>query len=350
MFVPKPTQRVLAVRTIEVHAADVARRVRFDGRVIAAPTALLSMHSVRGGRVSAAGDSFPHVGMKVRRGQLLAVVTPTINAADATTIAATIAEIEQQIATTAQRLRRLTTLAARAAAPEAQVRDLETDLQSLQQRLARVRGQAAATEQLVAEADGVIAAVNVRAGGVVDPNQTVLQILKDGQVWVEARDVAGRDLAAFTGGALAPSAGQNASLASAALASTDLASVGVGSSTPASPTAASAISLTPVAASPMLASGATDQLRHARRRPPGALVQVVASLAETLRGVAIPAAAVTRNASGLPVVYEHTAPEHSTMRVIVGDYADSQTFVALSGVADGVRIVATSAHLLNQIR
>lgn len=323
VFVPKDTQRLLEVRTTQVHAGEFPRTIRLDGKIIPAPGAIASLHSVKGGRVSANDHAYPFVGMKVAKGQLLATVEPTINAADATTIAATVAEIEHRIATTSIRLQRLTTLAAKAAAPEAQVRDLEAELQALKQRLERVRGQAATIEHIVAATDGVIAAVNVSVGGIADPNQSLFQLRNPGALWVEARDFSG--------------------LAVRDIRSASLISPGQ-----------KAILLRPEAASPALVSGAgvlsfslPDDNLHLKA---GELVSVIAKTEPKALGIAVPAAAIARNVSGLPVVYEHTVPEHFTMRVLVGDYVDNGTFVAQRGLNDGARIVTTPAHLINQIR
>ncbi|GHE73589.1 hypothetical protein GCM10019059_36420 [Camelimonas fluminis] len=261
--------------------------------------------------------------MNVVRGQLLATVEPTINAADATTITATIAEIEQQIATTSLRLQRLTTLASRAAAPEAQVRDLETELLALRKRLDQVRGQAAKGEEIVAPSDGVIASVGVPAGGGVEPNQVIFQIVDPGVMWVEARDFSGLSI-------------------------NDIRSATLG------PSAAGSVALRPVAASPKLISGAGvisfEASAGSSGLKAGQLVTVIAGLHSDIKGVGVPAKAITRNASGLPVVYEHSAPEHFTMRVLTGDYVSDQTFVAQRGLNDGARIITTPAHLINQIR
>ena len=129
VFVPKPTQRLLEVRTQSVEIGEVRRAISLPGRVIASPHQSGIVQSINGGRVSIATDRLPTLGQRVKQGELLAIVEPPVNAADETTIADKLGEITQQIMIAEVRLLRLMPLAAANAVPKNQVTDLQTELE-----------------------------------------------------------------------------------------------------------------------------------------------------------------------------------------------------------------------------
>jgi cobalt-zinc-cadmium efflux system membrane fusion protein len=62
VFVPKPTQRLLEVRTQSVEIGEVRRAISLPGRVIASPHQSGIVQSINGGRVSIATDRLPTLG------------------------------------------------------------------------------------------------------------------------------------------------------------------------------------------------------------------------------------------------------------------------------------------------
>ena len=98
VFLPKPTQRLLEIRTQRSERGEVARAVTLQGQIIADPNRSGVVQSINGGRVSIANGRLPAIGQHVKKGELLALVEPPVNAADETSIANVVSEIDQQIA------------------------------------------------------------------------------------------------------------------------------------------------------------------------------------------------------------------------------------------------------------
>ena len=137
VFVPKPTQRLLELRTRRVAPEETARRVTLAGRVLPSPDAQAVVQPATAGRIVAIDGALPRRGQAVRAGEALALVVPF------------------------------------AAAP----------------------GEIAGAETLRAPADGVIAAVALARGQAVSPGQTLVEILDPTRVRIEAEAFAPLPLA-----------------------------------------------------------------------------------------------------------------------------------------------------------
>ena len=199
VFVPKPSQRLLAMRTTLTKVEEAQKGISLIGRVIADPNRSGLVQSINGGRVSAPETGLPRLGQQVRKGDVLALIEPAIPAADRTTIAERSGEIEQQIAVADTRLRRIRQLAERNAAPQSQIVDIEIELEGLRKRREIVRQNRAEPEVLRAPVDGVIASARVVAGQVVQAQDALFQIVDPKGLWVEALVYAEVDPARIAG-------------------------------------------------------------------------------------------------------------------------------------------------------
>ncbi|MGK7864981.1 efflux RND transporter periplasmic adaptor subunit [Falsiroseomonas sp. E2-1-a4] len=137
VFVPKPTQRLLELRTRRVTPEEAARHVTLLGRVLPSPDAQAVVQPATAGRIVAIDGTLPRRGQPVRAGDALALVVPF------------------------------------AAAP----------------------GEIAGAETLRAPVDGVIATVALSQGQAVSPGQTLVEILDPGRVRIEAEAFAPLPLA-----------------------------------------------------------------------------------------------------------------------------------------------------------
>jgi biotin carboxyl carrier protein len=137
IFVPKPTQRLLELRTRRVATEETARRVTLAGRVLPSPDAQAVVQPATAGRIVAIDGTLPRRGQKVRAGEALALVVPL------------------------------------AAAP----------------------GEITGAETLRAPADGVIATAALMPGQIVAPGQTLAEILDPARVRIEAESFAPLPLA-----------------------------------------------------------------------------------------------------------------------------------------------------------
>ena len=75
VFVPKSTQRILAIRTLVSEPAVYRRTVELPGRIIADPNASGYVQAAVGGRLSPPEGGFPRLGTPVKKGDVLAYVT-----------------------------------------------------------------------------------------------------------------------------------------------------------------------------------------------------------------------------------------------------------------------------------
>jgi hypothetical protein len=323
VFVPKPMQRILDIHTVVAKSDTYAKAASFIGRVITDPNRSGVVQSIGGGRIVATERGLPRLGQTVAKGDLLAMVEPPMPLADRTTISERSGELEQMIAVTAAKLRRLRGMAERGVAPQALVVEAEAELDGLYRRRTAVRETRVAPEELRAPIDGVIAAARVVAGQVVQAQDLLFQIVDPNSLWVEAYDYGDNDPATL-GPATAPGPG-----------GTPLRLVFRGWGR-------------------MLQQQATV-LQFAVTEPPSTLrvgqpLTVTAQRNETARGTIVERDAVVRGGNGEVLVWCHTEPELFEARAIRIEPFDATRALIVAGLRDGERIVVRGAELINQIR
>lgn len=321
LFVPKPMQRILDVRTIVAKPDTVAKSVVLVGRVIANPNRSGLVQSIQGGRVIAPEQGLPRLGQPVAKGDVLATVEHAIPAADRTTISERSGEIEQLIAIAEGRLARLRPLAERSVIPQSQIVDAETELEGLKRRRDVIRDTRVAPEVLRAPIDGVVAASRVVAGQVVQAQDVLFQIVDPASLWVEAFDYGEID--------------------------------------PAKLKEASAVGSGPMALAFQGWSRALQQqatiLHFAIVDPPpsirvGQPLTVTAKRNDSITGVIISRDAVVRGGNGATIVWRHVEPEQFEARPVRTEPFDAANVLIAAGVESGDRIVTRGAELINQIR
>lgn len=323
VFLPKPTQRLLEVRTAVTESGEVRRTVALPGRIIASPHQSGIVQSINGGRVSIAGGRLPTLGQRVKQGELLAIVEPPVNAADETTIADKLGEITQQISIAEIRLQRLMPLAAANAVPKSQITDLQAELEALRKRQANIPTRRRQPEELRAPVDGEVAAVRVVAGQVVAPQDQVFHIVDPDAMWVEAFAFEGLDPAnIFAAFAVEH---HHRSL--------KLQFQGVGR---------------------VLQLHATH-LQFSIEKPPATLMvgqpaTVLVQTKELVKGIVLPREAVVRAANGEMIVWRRAASERFVPKPVRGQLVNGDQFVVLAGLDAGQRIVVKGAELINQVR
>lgn len=106
IFLPKPTQRLLDVRTIVARPEEAFKAVSLIGRVIADPNRSGLVQSINGGRILSPDAGLPTLGQKVAKGDVLALVEQALSQADQTGIAEQVGAIEQEIAVAEAKLDR----------------------------------------------------------------------------------------------------------------------------------------------------------------------------------------------------------------------------------------------------
>ncbi|MGQ3052261.1 MAG: efflux RND transporter periplasmic adaptor subunit [Roseateles sp.] len=321
VFLPKPAQRQMGVRTMRVELADLARTVELSGRVLMDPNAGGKVQATTAGRIEAGPKGLPSLGQAVRKGEVLAYVAASAAPIERANFAAQLAELRAGRDLAAKRLARLKDLVD--TVPRKEIEAAESELASLSARASAVSAGLGAREALVAPVSGVIASAQAAAGQVVDARELVFEVVDPSRLNVEALafdaalagDVAGASLAVGSTRVPLQFIGAARSLREQALPL----------SFRAQGTALSSLSL-------------------------GQPVKVLVQTRTTLKGMAVPAAALMKNPSNQTVVWVKTAPEKFEPRVVAAEPLDGLSVAVTSGLKPDDRVATQGATLINQIR
>ena len=322
LFVPKPTQRLLSVRSQIATVGEMPRSTRLVGRIIADPNRSGLVQSISGGRISAPGTGLPLLGQLVKKGEPMATVTPALPLADQSTLLEKQRELEGALLLARQRLSRLTRLGA-ASTPRAQIEDIEQDISSLEVRLSSLKASKVATEILEAPIDGIVAANRVAIGQVVQGQDVLFQIVDPASLWVEALLFDPLDLsrieeasATMPDGKIVPLVYQARGRAVQAQA------------------ALIQFAMTATPSSALI----------------GLPVTVYARSAQRITGILLPRDAIVRGPGGETIVWNHIDPERFVARPVRIEPYDGGNVVVTAGIAAKDRIVVHAAELLSQVR
>jgi biotin carboxyl carrier protein len=321
LFLPKASQRLVGVRTVVATAGEQSRSVELPGLVAVDPDAAGRVQSTIAGRVEPGPRGLPAVGQRVARGQVLAVVRPSIDPVARSNQAALLAELGAARTLAAARVERLRGLSD--TVPRKEIDAAQSELESLEGRIRAVSGGLAAAEPLRAPVAGVVARAEAVAGQVVDAREVLFEIVDPNRLRIEAT---GFDLAMAAEVA-------DASVAVAGRA-VPLAFVGAGRVL-----RQQTVPLVFRARGPALASLAVGQP-----------VAVTVRLSGAAPGVALPAASLVRNASNEPIVWVKAAPERFEPRRVRVEPLDAARVRVVDGLAGGERVVTDGASLLGQFR
>ncbi|MDZ5455693.1 MULTISPECIES: efflux RND transporter periplasmic adaptor subunit [Azohydromonas] len=321
VFLPKPAQRQMAVRTAVAQAGQLPRALELAGRVQMDPNAGGMVQALVAGRLEPGPRGLPSVGQPVRKGDVLAYVVPSASAIERSNQAAQLAELRAGRDLAAKRLARLKELAD--TVPRKEIEVAESEVASLGARMAAIGGGLSGRDALLAPVSGVIASANAVSGQVVDARELVFEVVDPSRLRVEAL--------AF-----------DAAVAS----DVDTAFLMAGGKT---------VPLTFVGASRSLREQALPLMFRAEGAALSALavgqpVQVVVQTRSRVQGVPVPADALVKNPSNQSIVWVKAAPERFEPRVVTVQPLDGATLAATTGLKAGDRVVTQGATLVNQVR
>lgn len=321
LFVPKPVQRQLGLRTQPVRIAELAATVEMNGQVIPDPETSGRVQAMFAGSVIPGPKGMPTAGRKVAKGEVLAYLRPISGAIERGNQKASLAELEAQLAIAEGKVKRFEQL--EGAVPQKEIDAARIEHTALQQRRAYVRASIDSAEQLVAPASGIISASHhLLAGQVVDAKEVLFEIVDPARLAVEA---------------LAYDVGIAKTLLSAsALAdqtALDLKFVGGGQQLREQ-------------ALPLLFRITTPNAAVAVGQP----VKVIVRIDKGVKGATVPRAALTKVGAGETAVWVHTEAEHFVARRIRHQSLDAANVAILDGLHDGDRVVTIGAGLLSQVR
>jgi len=324
VYLPKPTQRRLGLRTRLAEPALHAAVLELNGKVIADPQAGGKVQATLSGRVEAGPRGLPVLGQRVAKGEVLAQLKQLPSSLERGSQQAQVADLAAQIETAQRRVQRLEQL--EGVVPAREIEAARIELQGMQARRAALSGSFGG-EALRAPVAGVVAAVGVVAGQVVEARETLFEIVDPQRLAVEALayevpvDLAAEATAAVPGGCL------------------KLAYLGSGR-------------VLREGALPVLFRIVVDKAAG-QAMPPVAVGQplkVLARTRATRQGVAVPLAAVTRNTAGEAVVWLHVGAERFLPRPVQTMPLDATSLLVVAGLQAGERVVVQGAALLAQVR
>ena len=321
LFVPKAMQRIFAVRTVLTSSRTYRHQIELPGRIVPDPNASGYVQASVGGRLMPTSDGFPRLGTAVKKGDVLAYVTPPIQAIDMSDMQQRRGELDQQISIVERRLARYEILGPSGAVARSQLEDTRLELEGLKERRASLEKSKREPEALVAPVSGVVADGGAIAGQIVQPSAVVFHIVDPERLWVEAlsfEPVGGARIASAT-------TGQGATLA------LEYRGSGFTDRNQSIPVH-------------FAIAGDVSRLRV------GQFVSVLVSTDEEKTGVAIPRTGLVRSANGTDVVFEHSGPERFTARQVRVEPLDSLNVLIAVGLEPGKRIVTQGAELLDHVR
>ena len=175
IFLPKPTQRLLDVRTATVQIETATRAVRLAGRVAANPNFSGVVQSTIPGRYEAPAGGVPPLGSRVKAGDLMGRVAPSFASIDSSDMAQTLGDIDQRLSIARAKLARQEQLLRSNVVASALVDETRMEVDGLVKRRTDLLAARVRSEELRAPVDGIIAATRVVAGQVVTPDRPAVR-------------------------------------------------------------------------------------------------------------------------------------------------------------------------------
>lgn len=321
VFLPKPAQRQIGVRTMNVETQELPRSLELTGKVVMDPNAGGKVQALQSGRLDPGPRGLPGAGQAVRRGEVLAHIVPSASQIERSNQAAQLAELRASRALAEKRLARVKELAD--TIPRKEIEAAESELSSLSGRIAAVGAGLSNRETLVAPITGVIASSNAVAGQVVEARELIFEIVDPTRLRIEAL-------------AFDADVGSNIATAYLALGEQKVPLAFIGA----------ARSLREQALPLMFRAESAALAKLAVGQP----VKVIVQTRTTTRGAPVPVSSVVKNPSNQATVWVKTAPEQFAPRVVTTEPLDGTNVNVTSGLKTADKVVTRGASLVNQVR
>ncbi len=321
VFLPKPAQRQLGVRTMVTASGELPRSVELNAKVLMDPNAGGKVQPMNAGRIEAGPRGLPSPGQAVRMGEVLAYVLPSATPIERSNQAAQLAELRAAKALADKRVARLTELSD--TVPRKDIESAQSEATSLAERIAAVSGGLSNREALVAPVSGVVASAHAVAGQVVDARELVFEIVDPSRLRIEALS-------------FDPALAVNVGSATLVIGDQRVPLQFVGA----------ARSLREQA----LPLGFRAQGAVLNSLAVGQPVRVFVQTRLKVKGIAVPVAALMKSPANQTIVWVKTAPERFEPRAVTTEALDGITVSVTSGLKAGDRVATHGATLINQVR
>ena len=322
VYLPKPSQRLLQVRTAPAVVESVTPATQLIGTVVADPSSEGRVQAPMEGQIELAKGGVSFVGKKVEAGEVLALLSPAMPVYDRGALHQLTAEVEGKLRIAEQKLGRLKGISGDYI-PQRELDDTQTEIESLLAQKRALEPRVGEKLELTAPVSGVISVANVRAGQVVSARDTLFEIVDPEKLWIEAIAVAGADETSVEAATALDGEGH-------------------------------AIPLAYIGRAPSLRQQSLPLLFSVEDPHPslaiGVAVKVLVQGGAPVAGMVVPGGAVVRAANGLPQVWVKIAPERFAPRPVRARPLDGDRVLITAGVETGDRVVVNGAELINQVR
>jgi cobalt-zinc-cadmium efflux system membrane fusion protein len=321
VFVPKPSQRLLRVRTTVAEKQSAQTGLELIGAVIPDPSSAGQVQAPMDGQIELADRGISFVGQKVEAGEVLAMLSPSMPVYERGSLQQLAAEVEGKVRIAEQRLSRLTRIAG--VVPQRDIDDTQAELDALREQRRVLAPKSAEKLLLKAPVSGIISVSTVRAGQVVTARDTLFEIVDPERLWVEAIGHSGHGTDDIAAAHALDGAGH-------------------------------VIKLSYIGRAPTLKQQALPLLfkvddPHSQLTI-GSTVKVVAQGPTSSEGIVLPHAAVVRGLNGLPQVWAKVSAERFKAVPVQAVSLDGSRVLVIAGLEQGSRVVVEGAELINQIR
>lgn len=322
VYLPKPAQRLLRVRTAPAAAKRVTPATQLIGTVVADPSFEGRVQAPMEGQIELTASGVSYVGQKVEAGEVLAILSPAMPVFERGALHQLAAEVEGKLRIAKQKLARLKGISGDYI-PQRELDDTQTEIDSL---LAQKRGlepRVGEKLEMKAPVSGVISVANVRAGQVVSARETLFEIVDPERLWIEANAIAGADETSVEAATAIDGEGH-------------------------------AIPLGYIGRAPSLREQSLPLLFRVDDPHPslaiGVAVKVLVRGGAPAEGTVVPAGAVVRAPNGLSQVWLKMGPERFAPRPVRIKPLDGERVLITDGVEKNERVVVEGAELINQVR
>jgi len=317
--VPKLAQRRMGVRTLMVKEGQYARTVTLNGRASIDPNAGGRVQAPFAGQIAPGPNGLPVAGQRVVKGQVLARLRPTGGAIERGNQAAQLAALRANRSLLEKRVQRLESL--EGVVPAKDIEAARAELKGTIGQERAVAGSIGGTEAIVAPASGIIASASVLSGQIVESRDVLFEIVDPQRMVIEA---------------LSTDASIARKISTATL--VDVPDV----------------KLTLLGGGRSLRDGAVPINFRARGAAldlaVGQPVTVLARLDTTVKGIALPAAALARNPANETVVWIKSGAQRFIALRVEATAIDARTVIVTRGLSPDNRVVVIGTSLINQIR
>ena len=184
VFMPKATQRKLELRTLVSSESRVAQTLELNGHVVMDPNTSGLVQPLQAGRLQSGPNGLPILGQRVRKGEVLAQVIPSVSAIDLANQQTQIADWQVRVQLAQKELARLQSLAN--SVPRKDIDAAKSEVAALHAQMNALKKGVTQAELLLSPVDGVIASTTAINGQVVESKEVLFEIIDPQRLMVEA--------------------------------------------------------------------------------------------------------------------------------------------------------------------